>query len=72
MATALTAATIGECARRLHEAEKTRSQIRQFSLEWPGLTIADAYAIQREWVRLKLAEGRKLKGHKIGLTSRAI
>ena len=29
-------------------------------------------AIQREWISIKVAEGRKLKGHKIGLTSRAM
>jgi 2-oxo-hept-3-ene-1,7-dioate hydratase len=72
MTLTLSESTIVECARRLNQAEKTRTQIRQFSLEWPGLTIPDAYAIQREWVRLKLTEGRTLKGHKIGLTSRAM
>jgi 2-oxo-hept-3-ene-1,7-dioate hydratase len=63
---------VNELAERLQVAEKTRTQIRQFSLEHPEITIEDAYAIQREWVRLKLAEGRTLKGHKIGLTSRAM
>ncbi|HEX7006834.1 MAG TPA: 2-oxo-hepta-3-ene-1,7-dioic acid hydratase [Alphaproteobacteria bacterium] len=64
--------TVDELARRLHEAEKTRTQIRQFSLEHPDMTIEDGYAIQRAWVALKLAEGRTLKGHKIGLTSKAM
>ncbi|RYH28448.1 2-oxo-hepta-3-ene-1,7-dioic acid hydratase, partial [Citrobacter freundii] len=32
----------------------------------------DAYAIQRAWVERKIADGRVLKGHKIGLTSRAM
>lgn len=59
-------------ARRLHAAEKSRQQIRQISLDHPEITIPDAYAIQREWIRLKLAEGRKIVGHKIGLTSRAM
>jgi 2-oxo-hept-3-ene-1,7-dioate hydratase len=36
------------------------------------MTIADAYAVQRAWVSLKLAEGRALKGRKIGLTSKAM
>jgi 2-oxo-hept-3-ene-1,7-dioate hydratase len=64
--------TIDEAARRLDEAEKTRIQIRQFSLEFPGITIEDAYAIQKGWVALKLRGGRKIKGHKIGLTSKAM
>lgn len=59
-------------ARRLHEAERERCQIRQISLDHPDITIDDAYAIQREWVAMKLAEGRTLKGHKIGLTSKAM
>ena len=41
-------------------------------LDDPEITIEDAYAIQRQWVALKIAEGRALKGHKIGLTSRAM
>jgi len=32
----------------------------------------DGYAIQRAWVTKKLSDGRKLMGHKIGLTSRAM
>lgn len=59
-------------ARRLDQAEKTRVQIRQISLDHPDMTIDDAYAIQKEWVRLKVGEGRSIKGHKIGLTSRAM
>ena len=38
----------------------------------PGITIADAYAIQKAWVDVKIAEGRIVKGHKIGLTSKAM
>jgi len=60
------------CAARIHEAERTRQQIGQLSRAHPGMTIADAYAIQRAWVALKIAEGRRLVGHKIGLTSRAM
>src|SRR5258708_26453440 len=63
---------ISQLAGRLDEAEKTRVQIRQFSLEFPGLTIEDAYAIQKAWVDLKVASGRAIKGHKIGLTSKAM
>lgn len=63
---------ISQVAQRLNQAEKTREQIRQISLDHPQMTIEDAYAIQREWVGLKIAEGRSLKGHKIGLTSKAM
>lgn len=59
-------------AQRLDEAEKSRTQVRHFSKEFPEMTIEDGYAIQREWVKLKLAEGAVIKGRKIGLTSRAM
>ena len=59
-------------AASLDAAERTRQQIRQFSLDYPGITIADAYAIQQAWVNLKLASGRSVRGHKIGLTSKAM
>jgi 2-oxo-hept-3-ene-1,7-dioate hydratase len=59
-------------AERLHHAEQTRRQIRQLSLDHPAITIEDAYGIQRAWIEIKLAEGREVKGHKIGLTSKAM
>jgi len=68
----LDAKTINEAANELNLAEKSRRQIRQFSIRFPGITIDDAYAIQRAWVAIKIAEGHRLKGHKIGLTSKAM
>jgi 2-oxo-hept-3-ene-1,7-dioate hydratase len=65
-------ATIHDLARRLEQSEKTRTQIRQFSLEYPSITIEDAYSIQHAWIDMKRKAGRKLKGHKIGLTSKAM
>lgn len=59
-------------ARELHEAERTRVQVEHFSKRHPAMTIEDSYAIQREWIALKRAEGRVAVGHKIGLTSRAM
>jgi 2-oxo-hept-3-ene-1,7-dioate hydratase len=69
---ALSESTIADLASRLHEAERTRTQIRQFSLELPSMTIEDAYAVQKHWVQRKIDGGRKPIGHKIGLTSRAM
>ena len=65
-------ATVTTLARELYEARKTRRQVRQISQRHPGVTIEDAYAIQREWIRLEMADGRTVKGRKIGLTSRAM
>ncbi len=65
-------ATIARVARDLHHAEKSRQVIRFLSAQFPELSISDAYAIQRAWVDIKLGEGRKIIGNKIGLTSRAM
>jgi 2-oxo-hept-3-ene-1,7-dioate hydratase len=68
----LTKDQIETAATRLEEAERTKKQIRMFSLEYPGMTIDDAYAVQRAWITHKLNNGRRLNGHKIGLTSKAM
>ncbi len=70
--TALEPGVVRALAGELHEAERSRTQIRQFSLRHPAMTVADAYAVQAAWVAAKLAEGRRVVGHKIGLTSRAM
>lgn len=59
-------------ARSLDEAEKNREPVGIFSLAHPDITIDDAYAIQREWMRVKCENGRTVVGHKIGLTSKAM
>ena len=68
----LSQAQLAQAAARLEEAERTRSPCRQFSLEYPGMQVEDAYAVQDAWMALKIAAGRKVKGHKIGLTSKAM
>ncbi|GHF78634.1 2-oxo-hept-4-ene-1,7-dioate hydratase [Deinococcus ficus] len=59
-------------AAELEEAERTGRPILPFSERFPGMTFADAYAAQRAWVDLKVRSGRRVLGHKIGLTSRAM
>jgi len=68
----LSEAIIADLAARLDAAEQSRQQIGHFSREQSGMTIEDGYRVQRAWVAKKLAEGRGLIGHKIGLTSRAM
>jgi 2-oxo-hept-3-ene-1,7-dioate hydratase len=65
-------ATLSQAAERLEQAERTGVACRQFSLDYPDMTIDDAYAIQHAWMQLKLRNGRTVKGHKIGLTSKAM
>lgn len=63
---------INAAAQRLHQAEKTRVQIRQLSQDHPAITLDESYAIQKAWIDIKLMEGRTIVGHKIGLTSKAM
>ena len=56
----------------LDQAEQTRTQIRQTTSVYPNMSLDDAYRVQAEWLRLKLARNEKLVGHKIGLTSKAM
>ena len=64
--------TIASLARRLYDARKARTPLRHFSSAHPDMTIEDGYAIQRAWVALEKADGRVVRGRKIGLTSRAM
>ncbi len=56
----------------LLEAERTGQQIGLLSLRHPDMTMDDAYEVQNAIYRAKLAEGRKVIGWKIGLTSKAM
>jgi 2-oxo-hept-3-ene-1,7-dioate hydratase len=63
---------IKQAAADLLEAEATSTQMGLLSLRHPEMTIDDAYAVQKELINAKLAQGRRIIGWKIGLTSRAM
>ena len=63
---------IAQLAAELQHAEQTRTPVEHFSKRFPDMTVEDGYAVSRAWVRLKHAAGRTTRGHKIGLTSRAM
>lgn len=56
----------------LLEAERTRTPVLQLSRQFPQIQIEDSYWIQSEVTRRKVAAGRRVIGHKIGLTSKAM
>jgi 2-keto-4-pentenoate hydratase len=57
-------------ARALYDARQTRVPIPPFTDDDPTLGMADGYAIQRELIQLLLADGDRIVGHKVGLTSK--
>ena len=63
---------IAQLAAELQQSEQSRVQVEHFSKRFPGMTIEDGYAVSRAWVAMKIAAGRTVRGHKIGLTSRAM
>jgi 2-oxo-3-hexenedioate decarboxylase len=60
---------IEQAAARLDDAARERRSIEQFPVG--AFTLAQAYAIQRASIQRRLGRGERLKGVKLGFTSRA-
>lgn len=69
---ALTQSQIETAARALFDAEKTRKVIPQLSATYPEMVLPESYVVQKRWAEMHISEGRRVVGHKIGLTSRAM
>ncbi|MER6359096.1 fumarylacetoacetate hydrolase family protein [Streptomyces sp. NPDC001634] len=59
-------------ARELADAARTGVPVRLLSKRFPGLTLTDAYRIQRINLEERVSAGARIAGHKIGLTSAAM
>ena len=68
----LTDAERKQAMQTLLDAEKNRKQAVQMSVTYPKIEIEDAYAISTLVANHKIANGAKLIGHKVGLTSKAM
>src|SRR3954447_24265090 len=65
-------ATADVLAQRLVDAAEQRRAIGRLSDEVPGMDAGDAYRVQQQIVRRRLALGQRIVGWKLGLTSRAM
>ncbi|WP_104191209.1 2-oxo-hept-4-ene-1,7-dioate hydratase [Cryobacterium sp. Y82] len=63
---------IEEIVDELVAAGLTRSTVPLLTTRHPGMTVDDAYAVQSLWKERGIAAGRRLVGHKIGLTSKVM
>lgn len=63
---------ITKIAKQLYDAERGRYEIDPISAANPGMRVEDSYAVQKKIVEMRLADGEKLVGMKIGLTSKAM
>jgi 2-oxo-hept-3-ene-1,7-dioate hydratase/2-keto-4-pentenoate hydratase len=68
----LTDAQVAEAAAALYQAELDRAPIAPISQTYPDAAVEDAYRISTAVTDLKVKAGRTVKGHKIGLTSKAM
>jgi 2-keto-4-pentenoate hydratase len=57
-------------ARALYDARRDRRAIAPFTDADPDLGMSDGYAVQEELVKLLLADGDRVIGYKVGLTSK--
>src|SRR5258708_12627870 len=72
IAGALTAAERQIAADALHLAELNRRPISPLRHQFPELSAADAYEIQRLNVKRRVSDGAVVRGHKVGLSSRGM
>lgn len=56
---------------KLLAAEDNKTAITRITDEWSGLDIETAYQVQAAVIAARIAQGRRLIGTKLGLTSRA-
>ncbi len=70
--TSFNAELIAQLAGELERSHQTKVPLEQFSKRFSNMTIEDGYTIGRAWMQLKQAQGQRVIGHKIGLTSRAM
>jgi 2-keto-4-pentenoate hydratase len=59
-------------AKSLWEAERTCDPIGPLTADYPGIDVDDAYEIQLINIRRRQAAGRLIRGHKVGLSSKAM
>jgi 2-oxopent-4-enoate/cis-2-oxohex-4-enoate hydratase len=63
---------IKQCAVQLYQALRTRQCIRPLTDIYPEMTIDDAYQVSLNLNELRLADGERIIGKKIGVTSKAV
>jgi 2-oxo-hept-3-ene-1,7-dioate hydratase len=63
---------IAAIADELVAADRDRTTVPLLTARNPGMTVDDAYAVQRLWAERRTDAGRRLVGRKIGLTSKVM
>ncbi len=68
----LDAAARSQIVADIIETYTTRKALPLLTQTYPQIEVEDAYAIQKDFVARRVAEGRTVRGYKVGLTSKAM
>lgn len=71
-AASVSEANLKDAAAQLRNAELNQAPVAPLTEQFPGLTPAQAYAIQQINIDTRVADGDPVAGHKIGLTAKAM
>lgn len=63
---------IDAIADELVAADRDRTTVPLLTARHPGMSVDDAYSVQRVWAERRIAAGARLVGRKIGLTSKVM
>ena len=61
-----------EAADSLYNAQNTGVPVEPLSSRYPDITTEDAYQVQNRITDMRIGQGRRIAGRKIGLTSQAM
>jgi 2-oxopent-4-enoate/cis-2-oxohex-4-enoate hydratase len=64
--------TLRSCGDELYEALRGQFTVAPLTDRYPELSLEDAYAVSRQLLARRLADGETVVGKKIGVTSRAV
>lgn len=59
-----------QIAESLREAHRTRTPVPRLTGTYAGMDVEDAYRVQEIFVQRRLREGARVRGYKVGLTSK--
>jgi 2-keto-4-pentenoate hydratase len=68
----LDAQTRAKILAEINSVYETRQPLPLLTTAYPDIEVADAYAIQQAFIAERIAAGRRIKGYKVGLTSKAM
>jgi 2-keto-4-pentenoate hydratase len=67
--TVMSAATVAELGASLYAARRSGVPVEPLTDTHPGMSVTDAYRVQQDLVARLLADGDRIVGYKLGLTS---